>query len=74
MYSFSYVTFTSASKINLDSKRRTAHFTQDGEALTNAADSSTWKKRKQIKEKAEQEREARQNESDIQKKKKQGWR
>ena len=51
--------------------RQTADFTWAGVALTNAADSSIthtqWKKRKQIRE-GGNGREARQNESEIQKK------
>ena len=72
MYNFFYGTFTRVAMNNLDSMRWTAHFMWAGVALTNASNSSIahtpWKKRKQIKEKAqtgkrrrEREREARHN-------------
>ena len=55
MYSFFYDTFTRASMNNLDSVRNCI-FMQAGVAPINDADSTiahtTWKKRKQIKEKA----------------------
>ena len=38
MYRFFYGTFIHASTNNLDSARRTAHFTEAGVALTNVAD------------------------------------
>ena len=64
MYSFFYGTFTCTSTNNLDCAMNCLA----GVALTNTADSSIahipWKKRNQIKERREREREARQNELD----------
>ena len=70
MYSFFYGTCVRASTNYLDTARRTVHFMQAGEALTNAADSSiaythTHCRRegnKLLMRRREREREARQNE------------
>ena len=72
MHSFSMVHSRARLRIALTAQR-SAHFTWVGVALTNTTDSSIahtlWKKRNKLKRRWERGREARQNESEIQKSK-----
>ena len=78
MYSFSYGTFTRASTIYLDSVTNSTFHADAWDLVQSSPDychiqkycaHTPWKKRKQIKEKSEPEREARLNKPEIQKSK-----